>query len=372
MMTSVERMTTVFQGNLPDRVPFFPTIYTDHACHACGHSFEETLINPALSNDMMLGAARRYETDVVRLVFGPGDAWREQKEVRTENEKLVQFDRASGRAEGTFDVQGGGVFCPYEMPEPIQTVGQANDIPVPSAAEWEQEGRMHDVKRCVSEAREHGLFTVGLCGGQTLNFMVAKLGSSEAALLCFYDDPALALAVIAKGVALSVEKGKAYIAAGVDAVYIGDSYASGSVISPDIYERFCAPAYKELAQELHRLGAFVYKHCCGNYNPLLEGLAEVGVDAMDGIDPTSGMSVAHTKRVIGDRLTLMGGISCMNLLNGTPESVYEEAAQCIAEGKPGGRYVLGSACAVPRCAPPENLDAAKQAILDHGEYSERH
>ena len=369
-MTSSERMQTVFKGQIPDRVPFFPTIYVDHACHACGHSFEETLIEPALSNDMMLGAALRYKTDVVRFVAGPGDAWREQKGVRIEDDELIQFDRATGQAEGTFDVQGGGAFRPYVTPEPVQTISHADAIPVPSAAEWKQTGRLHDVARCVAQAREHGLFTVGMCGGQTLNFMVARMGGTEAALLCFYDEPELAVALISKGIAIAVEQGKALINAGVDAVYIGDSYASASVISPDTYEQFCAPAYRELAQELHNHGAFVYKHCCGNYNPLLERLAEVGVDAMDGIDPTSGMSVAHTKSVIGDKLTLMGGISCLNLLNGTPESVYEEAANCIAEGKPNGRYVLGSACAVPRFAPPENLDAAKQAILDHGSYDE--
>jgi uroporphyrinogen decarboxylase len=113
---------------------------------------------------------------------------------------------------------------------------------------------------------------------------------------------------------------------------------------------------------------FCYKHCCGNYNPFLDHLPSVGVDAMDGIDPTSGMSVRHTKSKIGDKLTLMGGISCLTLLNGTPEQVAAEARQCIEAGKPGGRYVLGSACAVPRYTPVANIVAAQRAAAEYGTY----
>ena len=178
----------------------------------------------------------------------------------------------------------------------------------------------------------------------------------------------MATALIAKAVAISIEKGLACIKSGVDCIYIGDSFASGSVISPAVYRRFCVPAYAEAAQEFHRHGVFCYKHCCGNYNPLLDDFVSVGVDAMDGMDPTSGMSVRHTKEKIGDRVTLMGGLSCLTLLKGTPDQVYEEAKQCVLDGKPGGRYTLGSACAVPRHTPAENMMAARAAAVDFGTY----
>ena len=64
----------------------------------------------------------------------------------------------------------------------------------------------------------------------------------------------------------------------------------------------------------------------------------------------------------------MGGLSCLTLIDGTPEQVYDEASQCVAQGKDGGRYILGSACAVPRYTPGGNLMAARQAVLDCGTY----
>ena len=161
--------------------------------------------------------------------------------------------------------------------------------------------------------------------------------------MLFYDDPELACALIAKAVAISIEKGKAFIRSGVDCLYIGDSYASASVISPAVYRQFCAPAYAEAAQEFHRQGVFCYKHCCGNYNPLLEDLVSTGVDAMDGIDPTSGMSVRHVKDKIGTAITLMGGLSCLTLLSGTPAKSTKKPSSAFWTAS----RVAGTCWAVP-------------------------
>jgi len=358
-------------GVIPDRVPFHPTIFTDHACLVCGKRFEDALINPALGCDCMLGAALYYQTDAVRFVMGAPQRWYEEKIVVEQDGKLVQISRQTGKAEGYFDVAGGGSLFLYEPAPGVRTLNDVRNIPVLTAEELLQQGCFKDVARCVQAAHEHGVFTVGLCAGQTINFMVREMGDdSAAALMLFHDDPDMVRALIEKAVTGSIEKGKAFIASGVDCIYIGDSYASASVISPALYRRFCVPAYAEVAQEFHHLGVFVYKHCCGNYNPLLDDFLSIGVDGMDGLDPTSGMSVRRTKEKIGASTTLIGGISCLTLLNGTPEQVYEEATQCVLAGKPGGRYVLGTGCAVPRLSPFANIRAARAAAVDHGRYDD--
>lgn len=361
-------MRAVLRGELPDRVPYLPTIAVDHACVACDRLFEEALANPALGQQCMLGAARRYQTDAVRFHMGPDASWHEEKIVAERDGRLVQISRQSGQVDGHFDVDGGGKLLTLEKPDPVRTMGEVRDIPVTAAAEIIERGRLRDVATYARAAHDEGLFVVGMCPGQTLNFMVEQMGSPQAALLLFLDDPDLALALIDKAVAIAIEVGKAFIQTGVDCLYIGDSYASASVISPQVYERFCAPAYTEVAQEFHRAGVFCYKHCCGNYNPLLEYLPRIGVDAMDGMDPTSGMEVAVCKERIGASMSLLGGLNCLTLLNGSEEDVYEDARRCVVEGRPGGRYILGSGCAVPRHTPPENMMVARQAAVDLGCY----
>jgi uroporphyrinogen-III decarboxylase len=43
--------------------------------------------------------------------------------------------------------------------------------------------------------------------------------------------------------------------------------------------------------------------------------------------------------------------------------VHAEALACIAAGGTEGRFVLGSACAVPRYTPVENMRALARAAL---------
>lgn len=369
-MTSRDRMRAVLSGRLPDRVPFLPTIAVDHACVACDRRFEDALIDPALGQQCMLDAARRYGTDAVRLAMGPDLSWYDEKEVVERDGRLVQLARVSGKVDGYFDVAGGGGLIPIDRPDPVRTRRDVAGIRVPDADEYVERGCLREVTALTRAAHEEGLFVIGMCGGQTINFMVQQVGHPEAALVLFLDEPDLACALIDKAVAISIEKGRALIQAGVDCLYIGDSYTSASVISPQIYARFCVPAYTETASEFHRQGVFCYKHCCGNYNPFLDDFPAVGVDAMDGIDPTSGMSVHHTKERIGAAVTLMGGLSCLTLLNGSPEEVYEEAQICIAAGKPEGRFILGSGCALARHTPTANVMAARAAAMDCGVYGD--
>lgn len=70
-MTSRERMAKAFTSELPDRVPFCPTIYIDHACLVSGYRFEDALIDPSRGNKFMLEAAIRYEADAVRFCMEP-------------------------------------------------------------------------------------------------------------------------------------------------------------------------------------------------------------------------------------------------------------------------------------------------------------
>ena len=175
------------------------------------------------------------------------------------------------------------------------------------------------------------------------------------------DNPELVRKIFDKGTSASIEMGRAFARIGVDCLYIGDSWASGSVISPRMYSDYCSPCYRRAADAAHASGLLVYKHCCGNYNPLLEAVKQDHLDGIEGMDPTSGMSVARTREAIGETLCLIGGVSCLTLLQGTPEQVDDEARACIRDGGP--RFVLGSACAVPRFTPVENMHALSRAVL---------
>jgi uroporphyrinogen-III decarboxylase len=354
-------MQAVLTGGATDRVPFFPCIYVDHASHACGQQFEEALADPRQGLLWMFEAGRRYGSDAVRVMLTPPHTWFREKEVRRNGDRLVQVDRRTGAIEGRFDVAGGGALIPARAPEPIRTIEAAEAIRFPSAEQLLETGCLDAARAITRRAHDEGRFVVGMAGGQTLNFLCRHIGDSQNALLTLIDEPDLARTILAKGTDASIEVGRAFAEIGVDCLYIGDSWASGSVISPRIYAGFCTPCYRRAADAAHARGLLVYKHCCGDYNPLLDAVKHDHLDGIEGIDPTSGMSVARTRASLGDRLCLIGGVSCLTLLHGTPEQVEAEARACIGAGGP--RYVLGSACAVPRRTPPENMHALAQAAL---------
>jgi MtaA/CmuA family methyltransferase len=349
-------------GERPDRNPFFPCIYIDHAGHATGHRFEEALADPRLGLRWMLEANRLYQSDVVRVLLTPPRCWFRDKKVERRGEGLLQVDRPSGRVDGWFDVAGGGMLVPAEPPEPVRTLEQVEAITFPSAEELLQTGCLDAAREVTEHAHEEGLFVVGMAGGQTLNFLSHHVGDAQDALVMMVDEPELVRKIFDKGTDASIEVGKAFARIGADCLYIGDSWASGSVISPRMYSEYCTPCYRRAADEARARGLLVYKHCCGNYNPLLEAVKHDHLDGIEGLDPTSGMSVAHTREVLGDTLCLIGGVSCLTLLNGTPEEVYAEARACIRDGGP--RFVLGSGCAVPRFTPVENMHAFARAALE--------
>ena len=359
--TSRERMRSVFTGQEPDRTPFAPCIYIDHASHCTGHQFEEALVDPRLGIQWMLEAHLLYQSDIVRVLPTPPYSWFREKEVQRRAAQLLQIDRRSGQVDGWFDVQGGGALIPAQPRDPVRTLEQAEAITFPSTDELLESGCLDAAKSVTEQAHEKGLFVIGMAGGQTMNFLYSHVGDARESLLMMADNPQLVHKIFDKGTNASIELGTAFARIGVDCLYIGDSWASGSVISPKMYTDYCTPHYRRAADAAHDAGLPVYKHCCGNYDPLLKAVRQDHLDGIEGLDPTSGMSVARTREALGDILCLIGGVSCLTLLNGTPEQVHGEAQACIRDGGP--RFVLGSACAVPRFTPVENMHALARAAL---------
>ena len=182
-------------------------------------------------------------------------------------------------------------------------------------------------------------------------------------MLDLADDPIFVHEVMERATAISIEVGKALIEAGVDGIYIGDAWASASIISPHIYEEFCLPYHRKAAQAFQALGAKVYLHICGDSGPLMELMADTGVDAIEPLDVDGGVNPEEAKAKVGDRVCLKGGVSTRLLLDGSPDEVYAEAERLIGLLGPIG-LILGSADDIPRDTPFANIDAMVRAAKD--------
>jgi uroporphyrinogen-III decarboxylase len=217
----------------------------------------------------------------------------------------------------------------------------------------------------VAQVQAYAGDRVGLCGdcdSATLAFSVSLRGMHQA-LLDLMDAPRLVHAMMDKGVACAIERGKFFIDAGVRILRLNDSVANMSVISPGTWKEFILPRMKTVCDELHGYadGVRIYCHICGNVLPIVDLLLEAGLDCIGPLDPLGGFTVADVRRRAGDEVVLMGGVNTLSFVQSTPEEIQAEALRCIQEGDRNGRFILGSGCALPGESRPENIEALTAA-----------
>ncbi len=164
---------------------------------------------------------------------------------------------------------------------------------------------------------------------------------------------------------------KKQAARGVDAVLISSAFAGGGFISRPMYEEFVLPYERQVAAALKDTPAKVYTHTCGAIGDRLELMAATGIDGIDTMDPPplGNTELADAKQQVGDKLFLKGNIDPVNvLLQGSVDTVREDARSKLEAAKAGGGYILSSACSVAPNVPPQNLMVLHEVIAEFGRY----
>ena len=142
---------------------------------------------------------------------------------------------------------------------------------------------------------------------------------------------------------------------GVDAVLISSAFAGGGFISPKMYTEYVVPYERRLADAIREYDVPVYTHTCGKVGDrldLMEQTHTMGIDTLDPY-PLGNVELADAKNGVGQRLFLKGNMNSVSMLEYTSrEEVLAEASERITIGKPGGGYILSSACSIaPRVEP---------------------
>jgi uroporphyrinogen decarboxylase len=113
-------------------------------------------------------------------------------------------------------------------------------------------------------------------------------------------------------------------------------------LSPAQFSEFVAPYLAELIAGYRQMGFHVIKHTDGNIMPILDQLVQANPHALHSLDPQGGVDIAEVKRLCGDRVCLIGNVSCAALDTGTDEEVIESARYALKHGMPGGGYVFST------------------------------
>ena len=119
-------------------------------------------------------------------------------------------------------------------------------------------------------------------------------------------------------------------------------FNSGPFLSPSQFGEFVTPYLAKLIQGYRDMGFYTIKHTDGNVMPIIDQLVEAGPHALHSLDPQGGVDIAVVKERHGDRICLIGNVSCGILDTGSDEEVVEAARYALRHGMPNGGYVFST------------------------------
>jgi uroporphyrinogen decarboxylase len=141
----------------------------------------------------------------------------------------------------------------------------------------------------------------------------------------------------------------AQIEAGCDIIGIGDAICSQ--IDSGLYELFVKERHRELINAIHKKGAKVKLHICGDINHLLPSLKDLDIDILDldwQVDPKSAFDI------VGPEVIRCGNINPVSIQDWEPEDL-SSCVRNLLEKEKNKRFILSGGCEIPVYTPDKNL-----------------
>ena len=273
----------------------------------------------------------------------------------------------SDPAREVFDIAGEGSINWYEDQGPAICEARAalldksrlNTFRIPDPL---GEGRMHDrIKAIEIMHQEFGgeVSIVGWVEGPLA--LAGELRGLTHVMTDFLDDPAFVNDLMDFNAEVAMLYAEAQIQAGADT--IGMSDAAACMIGPRYYGRFLLPRQMRVVESIRKAhpDVIVRLHMCGNTDPLIPQMRQLPVQIFELDSPTN---LEAARASLGPERVILGNVSTITeMLEGTPEEVYEASRRCH---RTCGRFhIVGTGCEMPPATRPENLRAMVRYAREH-------
>ena len=283
----------------------------------------------------------------------------------------VQFAPVENHPDGTWIDEWGVLYksgpevVAHPVSGPITSMADLRSYNPPEPNSPDRLGELPDLVKRYKGSR-------AIIFHQRAAFMwAAYLNGIDNLLMNMMLEPAFAEALMDMVLEVNIAIAHRAVRAGADVIGLCDDYAynAGPMMSPELFDKMILPRLTRMVEVIHEEGAMVIKHSDGNMYPLLESIVSCGADGLHPIEPVAGMDLATAKRLVGQRMALVGNVDCGHLLShGTPEQVRQAVRQCIMDAGSGGGYLLCSSNSIHSSCKPENLRAMVEAGLEFGSY----
>ena len=144
-------------------------------------------------------------------------------------------------------------------------------------------------------------------------------------------------------------------------------YKFNQFFSLNTYRELMKPLHKRAIDWAHAKGIKAHLHSCGDINPFVPELVEIGLDALNPLEVKAGMDPLYLKKTFGDRLVLHGGINA--LLYEDMDALEAEMRRLIPTLKQHGGYILSSDHSVPSSMSLEHFRRFVELGKELGSYA---
>lgn len=143
-------------------------------------------------------------------------------------------------------------------------------------------------------------------------------------------------------------------------------YKHSQFFSVKMYRELLKPVHKRAADWAHAKGCKVHLHSCGDVNPFVPELIEIGVDALNPLEVKAGMDPVQLKKAYGRQLVLHGGINAV--LWDDLDAIEAEMRRVVPVLKEGGGYIFSSDHSIPESVSLKGMQRIVALAKGLGKY----
>ena len=351
-MTSRERIRTIMDFGVPDRVGIFDWHWPSTLERWRGEGLPEGV-----------NLTEHFGYDMASV--GPDLSFRLQHEVLEEDEETYVERTSFGMTQRQW--KGSKQGAPHQLDTLIRTRDdweRCRERFLPSRDRFPE-----DVAERVRALHDQG-YWVNYWYLEPFELTWRFFGFKET-LMLMASDPAFAGELFGACADQIIGNFDAAVAAGVefDGNFAGGDIAgkNGPLFSPRMYRELLMPHHRRIFRYLNVSGVPTLYHGDGDNRPILDLLLEAGVIALHPLEVKAGMDLCELKAGYGDRLVLFGGID-VRALSSTKADIDAEIRTKLPVAMKGGGYIYCVDHSVAPTVSLANYEHALALVREIGTY----
>lgn len=143
-------------------------------------------------------------------------------------------------------------------------------------------------------------------------------------------------------------------------------YKNSQFFSMKTYRELLKPAHKKAVEWAHNRNIKAHLHSCGDVNPFIPDLIEIGIDALNPLEVKAGMNPLELKSRYGKDLVLHGGIDAS--LWDNQEALESEIKRIVPIMKESGGYIFSSDHSIPSSISFDSFKSIMKLVKKEGRY----